>query len=343
MSAGSGVELIAVREAHRFDEARLERYLSAHLDGFEPPLRVRQFEGGQSNPTFLIEAGGDAFVLRKKPPGQLLPSAHAVDREYRVMTGLRETAVPVPRTIHLCEDADVIGTPFVLMQNVPGRVLRDPLLPGLARAERRALYGHFIEVLAALHGVDPAAVGLATFGRPGNYYARQIARWSSQYQVSKTDDIPAMDDLMLWLLENVPAGDETAIVHGDYRIENTIIHPSEPRIVAVLDWELSTLGHPLADVAFCCMGYHGSLGTVESLAGNSFEATGIPSEAEFLELYCRHAGRDAIEDWRFYIVFALFRIAAIGQGVYKRGLDGIAASARATSFGDACRIRAERA
>jgi len=339
----AGVELIAVRPAHVFDQAALARYLERHLDGFAGPLTVRQFEGGQSNPTYLLETPGRAYVMRKKPPGKLLPSAHAVEREYRVMSALAAADVPVPATHHLCEDAAIIGTEFFVMAHVPGRVLTDPLLPELAPAERRALYDRFVVVLAALHCVDQDAVGLAGFGRAGNYYARQLARWSKQYRASETESIAAMDQLIEWLPQNIPAADETAIVHGDYRLGNCIVHPCEPRIVAVLDWELSTLGHPLADLAYCCMGYHADTGHTGSFIGVDFEATGIPSEADFVGRYCRLTGRGGIEDWSFHVAFALFRMAAIVQGVYKRGLDGIASSARATSFKDVCRLRAEQA
>ncbi|MBM3489533.1 MAG: phosphotransferase family protein [Alphaproteobacteria bacterium] len=340
----AGVELIAVRPQHRFDETVLHRYLAARLRGFGGPLSVRQFEGGQSNPTFQLDCEGQSYVLRKKPPGKLLPSAHAVDREYRVMRALADTAVPVPRVLHLCQDDGVIGTAFFVMQKVEGRVLRDPLLRELPPIERRQLYDHFIAVLAALHKIDFAAVGLADFGPPGNYYARQIGRWSKQYLASKTEEIEAMDRLMAWLPANIPACDETAIVHGDFRIENAVVHASEPRIVAVLDWELSTLGHPFADLSYCCLGYRGDVGSsVGSLQAQSHAATGVPNEQEFLQRYCRLTGRDSIPGWDFYVAFSLFRLAAIGQGVYKRGLDGIAASARAASFGQVCRQRSELA
>ena len=333
-----GVELTAVRAAHRFDEAALARYLAANSHGFAGALTVRQFEGGQSNPTFRLDAGDRRYVLRKKPPGKLLPSAHQVDREYRVMTALSGSGVPVPRTDLLCTDEAIIGTPFFVMEMVEGRVLVDPLLPSLAVAERAALYDHFITILAALHSVDHGAVGLGEFGRPGNYYARQIARWSKQYEASKTEPIPAMDALVAWLPANIPASDETTIVHGDYRIGNCIVHPSEPRIVAVLDWELSTLGHPLADVAYCCMGYYGEVG--DGFQGIDVAALGIPTEPAFLKRYCALVDRAEIQDWAFYMAFNLFRSAAIIQGVYKRGLDGIASSERSGTFAGVCRVRA---
>jgi aminoglycoside phosphotransferase (APT) family kinase protein len=329
-------ELTPVREAHRFDEAALAEYLRRNLRGFRGGLRVRQFEGGQSNPTFLLEADGCAWVLRKKPPGKLLGSAHQVDREYRVMTALRGSGVPVPATHLLCEDETVVGTPFFVMERVEGRVIAESSLPGLSPAERSAVYEHAVEVLATLHGLDPAAVGLADFGRPGNYYARQVARWTKQYEASKTDEIPEMDALAAWLPRHLPASEETRIVHGDYRIGNFILHPSEPRIVAVLDWELSTLGHPLADLAYFCQSYHAE-GPGGSLRELDLAAAGIPAEANVLARYCALTGRPPIEHWSFYVVFQLFRSAAIVQGVYKRGLDGIASSTRAHEYGAAVR------
>jgi aminoglycoside phosphotransferase (APT) family kinase protein len=336
-------ELTPVREAHRFDEAALAEYLAKQLPDFEPPLELRQFEGGQSNPTFLISAGERRYVLRKQPPGQLLRSAHQVDREYRVIAALADSEVPVPRTHLLCEDRSVIGTPFYLMEWVEGRVITDSRLPNLAPAERSAAYEDFVRVLAALHRVDPLEVGLGDFGRPGNYYARQISRWSRQYQASKTDPIPEMDALMEWLPANIPVSDETRIVHGDYRVGNCILHPSEPRIVAVLDWELSTLGHPLGDLAYFCQSYRGEATPGASLLGVDLAAQGIPDEQQVVARYCELTGRERIEDWDFYMVFVMFRSAAIVQGVYKRGLDGNASSDRAREYGALVRQRAEEA
>src|SRR5262245_4882702 len=335
-------EITPVRAAHRFDEAVLAEFLDRRLGG-SVPLRVAQFEGGQSNPTFLIERGGDRLVLRKKPPGKLLPSAHQVDREYRVMSALRKSDVPVPETIALCEDDAVIGTAFFVMRHVPGRVIADPRLPGWTPAERTALYDDTARVLAALHRVDPEAVGLADFGRPGNYYVRQISRWSRQYQESKTEEIPAMEALMEWLPAHVPESDETRIVHGDYRIGNCILHPTEPKIAAVLDWELSTLGHPLADLAYYCQSYHGEATPGSTLVGVDLAEAGIPSEQSFVARYCELAGRAGIDHWAFYMVFVMFRSAAIVQGVYKRGLDGNASSEHAHQFGALVRKRADDA
>ena len=336
-------EITEVREAHRFDEVALADYLAKHLPDFSGPLGVRQFEGGQSNPTYLLEAGRARYVLRKKPPGDLLRSAHQVDREFRVISALGDTEVPVPRTHLLCEDPSVIGTTFYVMEWVPGRVITDSALPSLTPPERSALYEDFVRVLAALHSVDPVAVGLTDFGRPGNYYARQISRWSRQYEASKTDPIPAMDALMEWLPANVPESDEAGVVHGDYRVGNCIIHESEPRIVAVLDWELSTLGHPLGDLAYFCQSYRGEATPGASLVGIDLAAAGIPSEAEVIARYCELTGRAGIENWEFYMVFVMFRSAAIVQGVYKRGLDGNASSDRAKEYGALVRQRAEEA
>ena len=332
-----------IRSGHEIDAGLLERYLVEHLPGFRGPLEIRQFEGGQSNPTYFLQAASGDYVLRKKPPGQLLPSAHAVEREYRVMTALRSSGVPVPPTELLCTDASVIGTPFFVMGCVDGRVFRQPHLPGMSAADRRAMYDDMVDVLARLHSVDVTAVGLADYGKPGNYYARQIGRWGQQYVAAKTDEIAAMDRLMEWLPANIPPGDETSIVHGDYRVENLIFHPTEPRIVAIVDWELSTLGHPLADLAYNCLTYHLSpeaLGRVEAVAT---DRTGMPDEATYVAAYCKRTGRDGIPGWNFYLAFSMFRLASILQGVYARGLQGNAASAYALQRGAAARQIAEQA
>jgi len=338
-------ELTPVRPAHRFDERALGAFLRAELPGFPAGARlaVRQFEGGQSNPTFLIAAGGAEYVLRKQPPGELLPSAHQVDREYRVMKALASTPVPVPRMHLLCEDPSVIGTKFYVMEKVEGRVYANPLMPEAAPAERAPIYRHLADVLAALHAVSPEAVGLGGFGRPGNYYERQISRWSKQYVASRTEEIPEMDALMDWLPRNVPAAAETVVVHGDYRLGNAIVHPAEPRIAAVLDWELSTLGHPLADLGYVCQTYYADEDDQHGLNRPNLHELGIPTEEEFVARYCEMAGRDGIENWRFYLVYNLFRSAAIIQGVYRRGLDGNASSETALGFAGYCRARAARA
>ena len=345
MSAGEEFnETIPVREAHLLDEATLAKYLGDHMDGFGPEMELRQFAGGESNPTYHLASNGVEYVLRKKPPGKLLPSAHQVEREYRVMKALQDSDVPVPRMLLLCADESIVGTSFFVMEKVAGRVLTNPLLPELSRAERSALYDNFAGVLAALHSVDYGAVGLEDFGRVGGYVERQISRWSKQYLASKTEDIEAMDKLMAWLPENLPRDDTTTLVHGDYRIGNIIIHPDEARFVAVIDWELGTLGHPLSDLAYCCLGYHGEIASAEGhLYGQDLDALGIPDESSFVARYCELTGRDEIENWPFYIAFSLFRVAAIIQGVYKRGLDGISSSTRATQFGHLCRVRAETA
>ncbi|MBV8535556.1 MAG: phosphotransferase family protein, partial [Alphaproteobacteria bacterium] len=287
----SGAEdLIPVREAHRFDEARLATYLREHLPGCGGALTVRQFQGGQSNPTFLIEADGRRWVLRKKPPGKLLPSAHMVEREYRVIRALADTGVPVPTARVLCEDSGIIGTAFYVMDHVEGRVFTDPTLPGLTPAARSGVYRAMAETLARLHAVDWRAVGLADYGRPENYIARQIARWSKQYEASKTGDIRAMDRLTEWLPSHIPVREETTLAHGDYRLGNLIFHPDEPRVVAVLDWELSTLGHPLADLGYNCMLYHlpADLPTVRGFGDTDLAALGIPDERQYVAIYAKH-------------------------------------------------------
>lgn len=331
-----------VLPAHRFDLGALERYLSAHVDGFSGPLAVRQFRGGQSNPTYYLRAGSGAYVLRRKPPGKLLPSAHAVDREYRVLTALAGTGVPVPRTHALCEDAGVIGTPFYVMAYVPGRVFPDPRLPGLSGPERAAIYDSLNAVLARLHTVDWRAVGLGDFGRPGQYIARQIHRWTQQYRASETERIEAMEHLIAWMPEHVPPEDETALVHGDFRMGNTLVHPTEPRIVAVLDWELSTLGHPLGDLAYNCIPFRLPHEIFEGFAGEPRPA-GIPTEEEYLEAYCKRTRRSAIPHWDFYLAFAIFRLAAIAQGIMGRVVAGTANDPNARDRGARARPLAETA
>lgn len=338
-------ETTAIREAHRFDVKRLEAWCRDAVDGFGGTLEVRQFEGGQSNPTFLLATagagGGKRYVMRKKPPGQLLASAHQVDREYRVMKALAQTDVPVPHMYALCEDDSIIGTAFYIMEFLEGRVFRDPTLPGMTTAERAAIYDNMNENLARLHNVDYAAIGLGDYGRPGNYFERQIGRWIKQYRAAQTDQVEAMEQLIAYLPEHIPADNSTSIAHGDYRLENSMYHPTEPRMIAVLDWELSTIGHPLADLGYNCMLYH--TGTAGTLVGVDFEKSGIPREKDYVAAYCRRTGRDGIENWNFYVGFSIFRLAAIAQGVYKRGLDGNASSERARTMGDACRMLADHA
>jgi aminoglycoside phosphotransferase (APT) family kinase protein len=324
----TAADLVPVRDAHRFDEQRLTQYLAEHLPGFAPPMALRQFQGGQSNPTFLVESNGRRWVLRKKPPGKLLPSAHMVEREYRVIRALSGTGVPVAPAPLLCEDASVIGTPFYVMEFVEGRVFTDPGLAGMAAAERACIYDAMNDALARLHKVDWRGVGLGDFGRPENYVARQIARWSKQYEASRTGDIPEMDRLIAWLPQNIPPREETTLVHGDFRLGNMIFHPTEPRVVAVLDWELSTLGHPLSDLAYNCMLYHlpADLPTVRGFGDVDLKALGIPDERAYVAAYARRTGRDPGADWPFFLAFSFFRYAAIVQGVYARALQGNASS-----------------
>ena len=315
-ASASGTATTPVRAAHRIDRAGLERYLGAHVPEAAPILGISQFAAGQSNPTYLIEGPAKRFVLRKKPPGTLLPSAHLVEREYRILAALAVTDVPVPQVHHLCEDTDIVGTAFYVMDHVEGSVDQDPAWPALAPEQRREAYDSMADVLARLHGVDWRGLGLADFGREGNYIARQIRRWSGQYEASRTDEIPEMDRLLAWLPDRIPDGDETAIVHGDYRPGNLIVHPCEPRIAAVLDWELSTLGHPLSDLAHNCLAFSIPRGAsaLPGLGGADFEALGLPAEEAYRDAYCARAGRGPIAAWRFYMAFAFFRMAAICQG-----------------------------
>ena len=328
-----------VREAHRFDERALGRWLSDHVEGFGGPIVVRQFAGGQSNPTFWIGAagGGSELVLRKKPPGKLLPSAHAVDREYRVMKALEHTDVPVARMVAYCANESVIGTPFYVMEHVRGRIFWNVQLPELSRTERADVYEELVRVLARIHQVDLDASGLADYGKHGEYVARQIDRWTKQYRASETDLIEPMDRLVGWLPEHVPAQDETTLVHGDFRLDNMIFHPTEPRCLAVIDWELSTLGHPLADLAYTCMLYDITMPGIGGLQGVDFAAKGIPSERAFVDRYREITRRGEIRDFAYFKAFSLFRLAAILQGVYKRALQGNASSENATMYGAAVR------
>ena len=338
----SEAELTTVREAHRFDEGALRAYMADHVDGYDgEPLKIRQFEGGQSNPTFLVEAPGGEYVMRKQPPGKLLPSAHQVDREYRVMDALGPTEVPVPKMVCLCEDASVIGTKFYLMEHVRGRLLNGNLMPAMSLDARREIYLDVVRTLARLHSVDPEAVGLSEFGRPGNYFARQVNRWSRQYIASETQTIEAMNALIEWLPNNLPDDVPPVIVHGDYRLGNLIIHATQPRVAAILDWELSTLGDGLSDLSYWCQEFYGDPES-EGLPGADLEALNIPNEQALVDAYCREAKRPAIDNWPFYIAFNMFRSAGIVQGVYKRGLDGNASSAHALEYGDVARERAER-
>jgi aminoglycoside phosphotransferase (APT) family kinase protein len=335
-----------VAERQRFDTDALARYLSGRIPGFAGPIEVQQFRGGQSNPTFLLTAGGGAqYVLRRKPSGPLLPSAHAVDREFRLISALHGTGVPVAQPLCLCTDEGVLGTMFYLMSYVAGRNFWDPALPGMTPVERAAIYDEMNRVLVALHTLDFAARGLADYGKPGNYFSRQIARWSKQYRASQTEDVPAMEQLLTWLPANIPPGDETTLVHGDYRIDNLIFHPTEPRITAVVDWELSTLGHPLADFSYHVMLWRVGEGEVRGLLGLDLPALGIPAEADYIATYCRRSGRAGIDPgtWEFCMAYNLFRIACIRQGIMRRVLDGTAASRHAREAGMRARATAELA
>jgi len=333
----------AVQERHRFDIAALDAWMHGAVAGYDGPLTVEQFKGGQSNPTFLLTTPAQRYVLRRKPPGKLLPSAHAVDREYRVMAALAATDVPVPKTYALCNDDAVIGTAFYVMQHMEGRILWDPALPGMTPAERGAVFDSMNAAIAALHRVDVQRVGLADYGRPGNYFARQIGRWTSQYRASETERIEAMDRLIEWLPQNIPADDTAALVHGDYRLDNLVFHATEPRVIAVLDWELSTLGHPMADFAYHAMAWDMPTGEWRGLAGLDLAALGIPSAQAYVARYCERVGVDVPTraTWDFYVAYNLFRGAAISQGIMRRALDGSASSTRAFEAGRRARSVAE--
>ena len=329
----------------QLDTKALDKYLERQIKGFAGLQSAEKFAGGQSNPTFLLTADSGNYVLRRKPSGRLLKSAHAVDREFRVISALAATDVPVAKTYHLCEDDNVIGSMFYIMGFVEGRIFWDPALPDIRVADRTAMYDEMNRVLAALHSVDIDAVGLSDFGKPGNYFERQVGRWTTQYLAAETETIEPMDTLMRWLPEHMPADDgQVALVHGDYRLDNMIFHPTEPRILAIVDWELSTLGHPFADLAYQCMQWRlPNTGISKGLADMDRKALGIPAEAEYVELYCQRTGRDGVPDWTFCLAFSFFRLAAIVQGVLKRALDGNASSARATEIGKMARPLAQAA
>jgi len=330
-----------VSPGQAFDTGALADYLGVHLPGFAGPLHVEMFKGGQSNPTYKLITPGAAYVLRAKPGpvARLLPSAHAIEREFRVMRALQGTAVPVPKMHCLCEDESVIGRAFYVMEFVQGRVLWDQSLPGMSNAERGAIYDEMNRVIAALHTVDFAERGLADYGKPGNYFERQIGRWSKQYAASVTQPIPEMDRLIEWLPGHIPASarDEAmvSIVHGDFRLDNLLFHPTEPRVLAVLDWELSTLGHPLADFSYHCMAWHIAPGAFRGIGGLDLASLGIPKEVDYIQKYCQRTGLATPEalkaDWNFYLAYNLFRMAAILQGIAKRVEAGTASSAQAVS------------
>ena len=335
-----------VSQRHQFDVGALEAWLRQNLADYAGELRVEQFKGGQSNPTYMLTTPARKYVMRTKPGpvSKLLPSAHAIEREFRVMSALGKTDVPVPRTYALCEDEAVIGRAFYLMECVEGRVLWDQALPDCTPAQRTAIYDEMNRVIAALHAVDYAAIGLGDFGKPGNYFERQISRWSKQYRASETEKIEAMDALIEWLPAHIPPDDgSTSIVHGDYRLDNMIFHPTEPRVLAILDWELSTIGHPLADFAYHLMTWHTPRGKFRGIGGLDLPALGIPTADAYVARYCERTGRSGIDNLDFYLAYNMFRIAGILQGIARRVVDGTAASEQAVSSARSARPMAELA
>jgi len=325
-----------VREAHRFDAAALEAWMESEVEAFAGPLTIEQFRGGQSNPTYKLITPGRSYVLRRKPPGKLLPGAHAVDREYRVITALGAQGFPVARTYGLCTDEAVIGTPFYVMEMVEGRIFWDAAFPEVNAADRPAYFDAMNAAIAQLHLIDPEAAGLGDYGKPGNYFARQIGRWSKQYQGDiEAGRVAAMDRLADWLPANIPADEPTPrVIHGDFRCDNMIFHATEPRVLAVLDWELSTLGHPLADFSYHLMMYRMPAGITTGLTGLDLPALNIPSEEAYVGAYCRRTGRDGIPNLDFYMAFNLFRLAGIVHGIKGRVVRGTASSAHASSMAD---------
>ncbi|MDZ4730372.1 MAG: phosphotransferase family protein [Xanthomonadales bacterium] len=325
------------------DDATLTKYLADRLPGFKGPLQSKKFAGGQSNPTYLLTSPSGQYVLRRKPPGQLLASAHAVDREFRVLKALENSVVPVARPLLLCTDDSVTGSMFYLMDFVAGRILWDPALPDSSQQQRGEIFYEMLRVLAAIHDVDLGAAGLEDFGHPGDYFERQTGRWSKQYRAAETESIAAMEHLMDWLPANMPANDgQISLIHGDYRLDNLIFHPQQTRVLAVLDWELSTLGHPLADLAYFCMCLRlPRTERIKGLAGMNLAELGIPDEQALVDRYCELRGLTGISQWNFYLAFSMFRLAAICQGVMKRALDGNAANDNAVATGRMARPLAE--
>ncbi|HEX5841030.1 MAG TPA: phosphotransferase [Pseudomonas sp.] len=323
------------RAVENLDLTTLLPYLEAHVEGFAGPMQVEKFSGGQSNPTFKITAKSGLYVLRRQPPGKLLPSAHAVDREHRVLKALAGTDVPVARVFHLCEDPAVIGSMFYVMEFLEGRIFWDAALPEVGKDERSAIYDEMNRVLVALHSVDIEKVGLSDYGKPGNYFRRQFDRWSSQYRATELDRIEPMEQLMAWLESHIPEDDgRVSLVHGDYRLDNLMLHPTKPRAIALLDWELSTLGHPFADLGYLCMQMRMPVvGTVSGLRGKDLKTLGIPSEREYVATYCQRMGIEKIDNFSFYVAFSFFRLTAIIQGVAKRAIDGNASNKNAAEMG----------
>ena len=349
MEANAGTKPVA--ESHQFDSAALQAYLQTRLEGFAGPLAVEQFKGGQSNPTYKLITPQRSYVMRSKPgpAAKLLPSAHAVEREFTVMSALHGSDVPVPKMHLLCEDESVIGRAFYIMEFMQGRVFWDQSLPDIAKPDRAPYYDEMNRVIAALHNVDVNKAGLATYGKPGNYFERSIGRWTKQYLASVTEPIEAMDQLMAWLPANIPASardeGQISVVHGDYRLDNLMFHATEPRVIAVLDWELSTTGHPLADFSYHCMSWHIEPGQFRGVGGLDLVALGIPDERSYVQRYCERTGRpDAdvvMADWNFYLAYNMFRLAGILQGIAKRVEMGTASSAQARQAGAGARPLAE--
>jgi len=329
--------------ALELDDEALGAYLESHLSGFRGPLTASKFSGGQSNPTYRIDAASGRYVLRRKPPGALLASAHAVDREYRVLSAFHGSALPLARPLHLCRDESIIGSMFYVMEFVEGRIFWDPALPDISVEHRGTYFDAIITTLATLHGADVVAVGLGDYGKPGNYFTRQISRWSEQYRASETSPIPAMNELITRLPALCPADDgRIALVHGDFRIDNLIFHPSEPRVLAVVDWELSTLGHPLADLGYFCMALRLPRNpTLPGLGDMDRGAAGIPTESQLLQRYAELSGEQSVPNWAFVLAFSFFRLAAIAQGVAKRAEQGNASSERAVLAGQMTGMLAE--
>jgi len=337
-----------VADRQKFDIGALADYMRQHVADFDAAMAdklvVTQFKGGQSNPTFKLSAGDQHYVMRAKPGpvAKLLPSAHAIEREFKVMDALSKSGFPAAKQYALCSDEDVIGRAFYIMEFVDGRVLWDQSLPEMTPTQRAEIYDEMNRVIAQLHTIDYTAIGLADYGKPGNYFARQIDRWTKQYRASETEKIEAMDNLIAWLPHHIPAGDDTSIVHGDFRLDNMMFHKTEPRILAILDWELSTLGHPLADFSYHCMSWHVTPGQFRGIKGLDHKALGIPSEAEYIAKYCERTGKSIRpEDFDFYLAYNLFRMAGILQGIMKRYVDGTASSAQAKKSGEAARPMAE--
>ena len=325
---------------HTLDIEKLSDYLNQQLDEFTGIKKSKKFNTGQSNPTYLLETAEKKYVLRKKPPGELLPSAHAVDREYRIIKALEETKVPVPRTVFLCNDESIIGTIFYIMEFVDGRIFWDPTLPEIDENKRMKVYEETVRIMAELHKIDVEKSGLLDFGKPGNYFERQVGRWIKQYRAAETESYPEIETLIAWLEKTMPVDDGLiSIVHGDYRLYNMIFDHREERMLALLDWELSTIGHPYADLAYQCMNWHiPQIGITPGLAGINLEKLGIPSEDDYVSNYCSKMGINSIPNWSFYLAFGFFRLAGIAQGVYKRSIQGNASADNAKELGAAVPI-----